>query len=142
MATTEQLKSYIAHWFQLSKPILYRGGERIYLTQPVLEGERYSAAFEGCWQQVHEHAGECHLEGTTETIAELLTPKWEILDCSRCQMPVPIRHAGLPPENCPCHDLADWPNTELPLPRLPVNSADQLKNICNRLNGTEQENFN
>lgn len=130
MATTEQLKSYIAQWFQLSKPILYRGGERIYLIQPVLEGERYSAAFEGCWQQVCAHAGDCHLEGTNETIAELMTPKWEIVGCARCNMPVPIRDAGLPPQHCPCSDLVDWPNSELPSPRLPVNSNDHLRRIC------------
>jgi hypothetical protein len=141
MATTNQLKSYIAQWFQLSKPILYRGGERTYLTQPVLEGGRYSAAFEGCWQQVYAHAGDCHLEGTNETIAELMTSNWEIVDCARCSMPVPIRQSGLPPQHCPCHNLANWPNQELPLPHLPVNSNDQIRRICQCLKAQAEEGF-
>ena len=48
-------------------------------------------------------------------------------------MPVPMRNVGMPPTVCPCHDLLNWPNTELPPPRQPINSEAQLIEIRNRL---------
>jgi hypothetical protein len=131
MATTEQLKSYLACWFQLGKPVIY-GGQR-FLPQPVISGDRYSPAFESCWQQIQAYPHDYYLEGTNEPVAELLSPTWDISACARCQMPTPLRAVGLPPENCPCHDMGNWPNTELPLPRVPVNNALRLRSICHRL---------
>ncbi|NEP15261.1 MAG: hypothetical protein F6K14_34860 [Symploca sp. SIO2C1] len=48
-------------------------------------------------------------------------------------MPIPIKIAGIPTPVCPCHDLLTWPNTELPVPREPINSQDNLRAICDRL---------
>lgn len=108
------------------------------LPQPVIQGSHYSAQFEECWQRiVHDRSGNAHLEGTHQTIAELLTSAWEINPCSRCSMPVPFRSPGLPPAlACPCSDLPTWPNTELPFPRGPVNSQNQLSSIRDRLRYT------
>jgi hypothetical protein len=136
MATADQLKSYLACWFQLGKPIIGRvhgGGEQKLLPQSVVTGERYSSAFETCWQQIQTHAGYYYLEGTDEPIADLLHPQWEIAPCSRCQMPTPLPASGLPPQHCPCHNMSNWPNTELPLPRVPVSNSMRLRSICHRL---------
>jgi hypothetical protein len=136
MASEQQVKQYLAYWFQLGKGVVIRGGEDTLLPQPVIQGNRYSQAFEDCWQTVlSPEAGDCHLEGTNQTIAELLTPAWEIDPCSRCSMPVPIKNVGvLPSLECPCIDLDDWPNTEIPQPRSPVDSQNLLSQIRDRLN--------
>lgn len=34
---------------------------------------------------------------------------------------------------CPCFDLPTWPNLDLPLPRLPVDSRSHLEQIRARL---------
>ncbi len=75
MASEQQVKQYLAYWFQLGKRLLIRGGEEALLPVPVIQGDRYSQAFEDCWKKISApNAGDCHLEGTGQTIAELLTP--------------------------------------------------------------------
>ena len=56
-----------------------------------------------------------------------------MLPCGRCAMPVPMRNMGMPALLCPCNNLPNWPNTELPSPRSPVNTSEQLKTIRDRL---------
>ena len=133
MATEQDVKRYLAYWFQLGKQVIVGGGRAYLLPQPVLKGDRYSEEFEECWQEIRSVAGECHLEGTDETIAELLSPAWELLPCSRCDMPIAMRNVGMPALFCPCHSLPTWPNTELPSPRNPISSQEQLKSIRDRL---------
>jgi hypothetical protein len=135
MATKQEVKQYLAYWFQLGKKVMTNNGSASLLPQPVIQGDRYSDEFETTWQQIiSPETGECYLEGTQETIDELLTPTWEMSNCGRCTMPVPVRSLGMPPELCPCNDLANWPNTELPPPRSPVNNEEQLTAIRDRLN--------
>lgn len=134
MASVEEVRQYLAYWFQLGKRVLTRNGQESLLPQPVIEGDRYSQAFEDCWQKIISlDAGDCYIEGTAETIAELLTPGWVVSPCSRCDMPIPVHSVGMPPLSCPCTDLSNWPNTELPAPRSPVNSQAQLGVIRERL---------
>lgn len=134
MASEQQVRQYLAYWFQLGKPVLVHGGQEALLPRPVIRGNRYSDEFEACWERLQSpEAGDCYLEGTNYTIAELLTPAWEINPCSRCSMPVPIRSVGIQPLECPCIDIPDWPNTELPKPRSPINSQALLLKIRNRL---------
>lgn len=134
MASEQQVKKYLAYWFQLGKQVKICGGHEALLPQPVFTGDRYSDAFENCWQQIKaKESGDCYLENTQQTIADLLSDQWEISDCSRCSMPVPMRSIGLPALECPCSDLPNWPNTDLPQPRSPVSNADQLDNIRQRL---------
>ncbi|WP_341733906.1 hypothetical protein [Microcoleus sp. EPA2] len=134
MASEYEVRKYIAYWFQLGKKVLIRNGSEALLPKPVIAGDRYSQEFEKCWQKiVSPDSGDCYLEGTKETIGELLTPAWEISPCARCAMPVPFRDSGMPAECCPCNDLAHWPNTEIPQPRSPVNTQLQLSGIRDRL---------
>lgn len=134
MASQQQVKQYLAYWFQLGKKILPRNGEAL-LPQPVIEGDRYSAQFERIWQLVltPEHR-DSYLEGTNQTIGQLLTSGWDISDCPRCSMPVPTIDLGIQSSLCPCNDLPSWPNNELPKPRDPVDSQGKLRSICQKLN--------
>jgi hypothetical protein len=134
MATREQVKLYLAYWFQLGKRVLLKNGEEAWQPQPVFFGNRYSYEFETCWQQMLEpDNGDCYLEGTEQTIQQLLTPVWDIVECAKCEMPVPMSHRGYLSSSCPCFDLPSWPNLELPLPRQPANNRQSLLNICRRL---------
>lgn len=134
MASEHSVRQYLAYWFQLGKKVIVGNGQEALLPQPVIEGDRYSRDFERCWQIIlSPESGDCYLEGTNETIAELLTPAWEMADCARCDMPVPMRRTGMPPLGCPCNDISSWPNTEVPLPRSPVSSQARLLDIRDRL---------
>lgn len=134
MASEQEVRQYLAYWFQLGKKVFIHNGQESLLPQPVIQGDRYSQKFEDCWQQIlAPESGDCYLEGTEETVAELLTPAWSVSPCARCSMPVPIRNVGMPPLSCPCNDLSSWPNTEIPAPRSPINSQTQLKEIRERL---------
>lgn len=134
MASAQEVRQYLAYWFQLGKRILIRNGQDSLLPQPVIEGDRYSQAFEECWTKVTSpNAVECYLEGTGETIAQLLTPEWVMAPCARCNMPLAMRDVGMPPLFCPCNNLPNWPNTEVPAPRSPVNSQAQLMGIRDHL---------
>jgi hypothetical protein len=135
MANTEEVKRYLSYWFQLGKKVVIGNEATKLLPQPIFQGDRYSKEFEECWQKISSSAGKCYLEGTEETIAELLTPVWEMWPCSRCSMPVPMRNVGMPAALCPCNDLPNWPNTELPCPRCPINNEEQLKLIRDQLLG-------
>jgi hypothetical protein len=136
MATKQEIKQYLAHWFQLGKKVLVSNGKISLLPQPVLTGNKYSTEFEKCWQEIlASGTGDCHLEGTQETIADLLTPAWEVVSCGRCAMPVPIRSMGMPVLMCPCFYLPTWPNTEVPAPRGSIDEQEQLQKICDRLLG-------
>lgn len=135
MATKEEVKRYLAYWFQLGKKVVIGSEETHLLPQPIFQGDRYSQEFEDCWQRILSSSSDSYLDGTEETIAELLTPGWDMVDCSRCSMPVPLRNMGMPPVSCPCGDLPGWPNTELPRPKCPINNQEQLMAIRNRLVG-------
>jgi hypothetical protein len=134
MANKQNVKKYLAHWFQLGKKVIVGHSNRSFLPNPVLQGDRYSLEFEECWQEILAlKTSDCYLEGTKETIAQLLTPAWELLPCGRCSMPVPVKSMGLPSIFCPCYYLSNWPNNELPPPRPPVNTQEQLTVIRDRL---------
>jgi hypothetical protein len=140
MASELQVKQYLAYWFQLGKPVLINGGAESLLPRPVIQGDRYSQAFEECWQKV-QAAGfqSCYLESTSQTIADLLSPVWELNPCSRCSMPVPVRSIGVSSLECPCIDIPDWPNTEMPQPRAPIDTQNILLRIRDRLRQTSYE---
>lgn len=142
MASEQNVKQYIAYWFQLGKKVILRDGEAI-STINVVEGDRYSAEFEQCWQtMLKKNQGQAYLEGTSSTIEELLSPKWEILPCARCDLPVPMIDLGFVTDNCPCSDLDNWPNAELPPPRIPVDTQKRLQDIRQRLtNSTQRKNI-
>ena len=134
MASSEQVKHYLAYWFQLGKKLLSNEGKIINLEGLVVKGDRYSSEFENCWQEITALEGaNYHLEGTDTTIKDLLTSAWNITPCARCSMPIPVLESGVQTTNCPCFDMPQWPNFELPFPRIPVQSNSRLSNINNRL---------
>lgn len=134
MASEQDIRRYLAYWFQLGKRVLLNDGQQSQLPRPVIQGDRYSQEFERCWQDILSPAsGDCYLEGTEQTIDELLSPQWEVSPCARCQMPVPVTSLGMPSLNCPCAELPNWPNFELPSPRSPLSSSEQLQHIRERL---------
>jgi hypothetical protein len=134
MASTDQVKQYLAYWFQLGKKVVMANGDRKLLPETVIEGDRYSDQFEDCWHQIlSPNSGDCYVEGTDETIAELLTSEWDIILCCRCVMPIPLRTHGMPPNSCPCVDLPNWPNPELPQPRSPISTKAHLSSIRYRI---------
>lgn len=134
MAAQNTVKKYLAYWFQLGKRVFLRNGQEAICPSLVIQGDRYSQEFERCWQRIlSPESGDCYLEGTEETIDELLFGEWEIVCCARCTMPVPVPTRGLPSAACPCNDLPDWPNTEVPFPREPVSTQQRLKQIRDRL---------
>lgn len=134
MASEQAVKQYLAYWFQLGKKVIVGSSGKALLPQPIMQGEAYSQEFENCWQQVTSpDGGDSHLEGTPETISELLTDTWHIMPCARCTMPVPLVKVGIASLGCPCNDLSNWPNPELPAPRSPVNSQAGLTDIRDRV---------
>lgn len=139
MASEHQVKQYLAYWFQLGKRVMVNNGQASVLPQPVIQGNSYSPEFETCWQQIQSpEAGICYLEGTPQTIAELLSSEWEIDPCSRCSMPVPVKTIGIASPECPCFDLPGWPNLEIPTPRAPINTQQLLLKIRDRLRQSNQ----
>jgi hypothetical protein len=134
MADSTAVKQYLAHWFQLGKKIILHNGEKAIWPARIFTGDRYSVEFEDCWSQVVDPTnGVCYLEGTEQTIQELLSPAWEFHPCARCELPVPIKIAGLIEPNCTCHDLENWPNSDLPAPKIPANSQQYLDRLRHRL---------
>ena len=134
MASTTQVKNYLAHWFQLGKKLIWCNGREELLPPTIIRGSGFSPEFEACWQKIMQVEGkDCYLVGSRETIADLLSSSWEISSCSRCSMPVPILDSGTQSLDCVCSDLDNWPNSELPAPRSPVNSAAKLNSINERL---------
>lgn len=134
MASTDQVRQYLAFWFQLGKKLVINNGQESLLPQPVILGDRYSPEFEACWQRAMKFGGKnCYLEGTVQTLDRLLSSEWEVSACSRCDMPVPMVSLGMQSPDCPCNDMPQWPNSDIPTPRLPVDSRSQLDKIRDRL---------
>ena len=134
MASATEVKTYLAHWFQLGKKLVWRNGEAELLPEKIISGDRFAAEFEDCWQKIMSVEGQnCYLVGDNATIQELLSSTWKIDQCARCAMPVPVVEVGTQPLNCVCSDLDNWPNSELPVPRPPINSQAKLNNISQRL---------
>ncbi|MGD1908547.1 MAG: hypothetical protein ACFB0C_21540 [Leptolyngbyaceae cyanobacterium] len=135
MASSQQVRAYLAYWFQLGKPVVFQRSDNRCLPNPIFYHSNYSAEFEDCWQDIEALDGQdCHLEGTDQTIADLLSPRWEISNCARCVMPVPMALGPIADSQaCPCQDLPHWPNTDAPSPRAAVNTAQQLGRIRDRL---------
>lgn len=140
MASEQEVKTYLAYWFLLGKKVVLPRQQDAVCPHLVFEGQDYSPEFEQCWQQiVSPNNQDSYLEGTEQTIEELLSSKWEIIDCAKCKMPIPIVSLGIQSLGCPCGDLELWPNTELPKPKSPVNSQNQINRILERLNRCHHE---
>jgi hypothetical protein len=133
MASEARVREYLAHWFQLGKKIVFSQGGETMLPEPIFAGNHYSKAFEACWQRILLFPASAYLEGTEQSVEQLLSSAWDIIPCARCTMPVPVSNTAIPFPYCPCQDLADWPNLELPLPRIPTDTQQSLSAIRQRL---------
>ena len=134
MASQTQVKKYLAYWFQLGKQVVTAKNSAVCKPQTVIEGDHFSPEFEACWHSILTSLDKEHyLEGTDQTIQELLSPNWEIESCARCDMPVPTPETTFNTVICPCNDLPNWPNTDLPQPRLPINSQSRLTQMSQRM---------
>jgi hypothetical protein len=142
MASPTEVKTYLAHWFQLGKKVVSDNGQISYQSANVIQGEHFSDQFESCWSAIMATQGKgLYLEGTDQTIAELLSSAWDVIDCARCDMPVPIPQVEIQSHACPCNDLPAWPNTEIPQPRLPINGHRHLEKIHDRLTNLSKESI-
>lgn len=134
MASEHNVRQYLAYWFQLGKRLMTHNGQQAVKVSSVIAGDRYSDEFEACWKlALSPESGDCYIEGTDQTIAELMSPAWEINPCARCAMPVPMRSLGMPPSECPCFDLPNWPDSQLPQPRSPISTSASLQKLRDRL---------
>lgn len=134
MASAAQVREFLAHWFQLGKPVVMGTQGEPYLPQPVYTHGRYSLAFEQCWQCILQRQGQdCYLQGTVQTVAMMLSADWDIIPCARCTMPIIAPTAGVATAPCPCSDLESWPNLDVPTPRHGVDSQAKLAFIRERL---------
>ena len=133
MASRDEVKKYLAHWFQLGKAVISEKNDKTYLPENIIQGNRYSPAFEQCWDLMVANQKAFYLRGTDQTVADLLSPAWEIASCARCNMPIPMPQVERKPHPCPCEDLSNWPNNELPGPRSPIDSQAHLGKLRSRL---------
>jgi hypothetical protein len=139
MASQQQVKQYLAHWFLVGKSVYVNNGQDIRKPASVLQRDQFSAEFERCWQEIlSPKSGHCYLQGTDQTVEELLSSDWDVEPCARCQMPIPLKNSGVKTGPCPCVDLENWPNDDLPRPHLPVNNQQHLNGISKRLHKEEQ----
>jgi hypothetical protein len=134
MASQADVRNFLAHWFQLGKPVVLADHRGDCLPQPIFNDGEYSPAFEDCWHRIMVTSGQgCYLQGTTQSIAEMLSPAWDITACARCEMPIALPTMGMSAHLCPCNDLPTWPNTEVPVPRPAVDNRNQLMDLQQRL---------
>ncbi|AGF52507.1 slr0217 [Synechocystis sp. PCC 6803] len=133
MADAIEVKNYLGHWFQLGRAVIFPKSNEVVLPSPIFAGQRFSRAFEDCWQRILTSREDCYLEGTEQTLQSLLSGDWEIISCARCALPVPLSHSQIPNSLCPCVEVESWPNLELPLPRLPANQVCTLRKVQERL---------
>ncbi|MGA1263871.1 MAG: hypothetical protein ACO331_08185 [Prochlorothrix sp.] len=136
MAQQDQVRAYLACWFQLGKGVvLHRTGE-VLCPCPVLQGNRYSPEFEQCWQQLAHQ--DSYLEGTCQSISQLLSGSWELVHCPRCSLLVPMPCGFTLDTSCPCHDVPSWPNMLIPQPRAPINMRQHLQLIHTRIQDADR----
>lgn len=135
MASPNEVQVYLAYWFQLGKPIHIKNGRITQRPVPVLDGNQFSRAFQDCWQTIMALDGrDCYLEGSNETIEQLLSPQWEITNCARCSIPTAMQTVMPVAQLCPCGDIDSWPNDELPAPHMPINNQKHFSRMKTRLN--------
>jgi hypothetical protein len=134
MAHAQSVRDYIAQWLQLGKKIIV--GDTPVAKVPIRGVGGYTPEFENLWHWLTSEAiaPQAYLSATDQTIAQLLSDRWEIVPCARCDtlIPMPASPTGYCPP-CPCTDLPNLPNLDLVLPHPPINSQVQLAQLAERL---------
>lgn len=139
MASLAQVKQFIACWLQLGKRVLHTNGTLQFNPSSILNSQGYTPEFESWWKMFSQDAKHWYLEGGDRTLEPLLSHQWEIVDCSRCAMPVPMKTAGVNESACPCADLELWPNLDLPQPHTPEHTDSKLNRLRQKLRQFEGE---
>lgn len=130
----DAVKRYFAMWLQMGKKVFIENQNKLLGMNCVVRGESYTNKFEQLWSEISDpRLGDVYLEGTDESVQELLSPKWEVIACARCAMPVPVGMGPQVAQVCPCDDLGVSPNLEAIAPREPVITAKHLSSIMSRL---------
>ena len=129
MATSTEIKGFLARWLQLGKAVEPVGDGQPFKPHRVLSLHGYSQEFEQWWNEFEANSHQWSLSGSSQPLSELFRPEWEISSCARCDMPIPLLVAGLNGTDCPCSDLSTWPNLELPQPHTPRETENKLKQI-------------
>ena len=135
MASRTLVKNYIAQWMQMGKSIsLSTQGKQVSIYK-IINGEEYSSLFNQLWDEISTtKADEAYLDGTDQTIDDLLSDRWEIIGCARCSLLVPSLDLGpRVPVCCPCDDLPTHPNLDLVAPHVPVKLSTAINELCDRL---------
>jgi hypothetical protein len=136
MASQHDVKKYLAYWLQLGRGVQMPGQPSPTKPATMLGDDAYSDEFETLWVtlQTPSIADQSYLEGTDQTITQLLSTSWIIEPCARCALPVPLKEQGiLMVPSCPCADMGDAPNLDDFPPREPVSSQGFLRNLTDRL---------
>jgi hypothetical protein len=134
MSNYDAVKKYFAQWLQMGKKVFIQSQNKLVGVSCVVRGESYTNEFEQLWAEISDpRSGDVYLDGTNESIQELLSPKWEVVSCARCEMPIPIGMGPQAAQICPCNDLGCYPNLEAIAPREPVITAKHLSSIMSRL---------
>ncbi|WP_448381610.1 hypothetical protein [Gloeomargarita sp.] len=132
MASPAAVREYLACWLQVGKGIVSEEGT--WRPECIRQGDHYSPEFLAYWQHMEQRGlHRYYLAGTEVSLGQLCGGDWDIVACSRCTMPVPVKVAGMMTGACPCHDLALWPNLELPLPHGVVDTRAYLAQLQVRL---------
>ncbi|OIP72603.1 MAG: hypothetical protein AUK48_11020 [Oscillatoriales cyanobacterium CG2_30_44_21] len=135
MASRTLVKNYLAQWMQMGKTIsLSPQGEEVHIYK-IIQGERYSPLFNKLWDEISTtKAQEAYLSGTDQSIDDLLSNKWEIIACARCNLLVPSVDMGpRVPVCCPCDDIPNHPNLDSIAPHIPITLVSQIDDLCDRL---------
>jgi hypothetical protein len=145
MATPLQVKQYLAAWFQMGKAVVaprHKAG-RVFTSRVMVpdidHNLVYSPEFEQCWADITVavgapgYLGDSYLEGTSQTIQELLSNDWDIDDCARCGMQVSMKSLGFSDSTCPCSDMPGMPNDTTIQPAAPRNNQKMLGQVRDRL---------
>jgi hypothetical protein len=135
MASRTLVKNYVAQWMQMGKTVvLSTQGKEVHIYK-ILQGEKYAPPFNQLWEEISTtKAHEAYLSGTDQTVSDLLSNKWEIIACARCNLLVPSIDMGpRVPVCCPCDDLPTHPNLDLVAPHIPVTLVSHLDDLCDRL---------
>lgn len=136
MATHQEIRHYLTHWFQLGKRIIINGTP--HTIAPTLNTDRPSAEFEILWQEILANPHLAYLEDSEIDLAQLLTGTWEIVDCARCEMPIPLKIAGIIDNHCICQNMDTWPNSDTLEPHNPINTTQHLQQLRQRLTSSSQ----
>jgi hypothetical protein len=135
MASRTLVKNYVAQWMQMGKTVsLSTQGEQVRIYK-IVQGEKYSPLFNQLWDEISTtKAQEAYLSGTNQTVSDLLSNKWEIIACARCNLLVPSIDIGpRVPVCCPCDDLPTHPNLDSVVHHIPVTLVSHLDELCDRL---------